>query len=176
MTDWQSIVDEHGKLVWRICYRLLGNDADAADCFQEVFISAMKTAKKVRIRSFPALLTRLSTLKAIDRLRQRVQRSKWQVCTDVLPDIESSDPGPAQEAEAQELAENLRIAMAKLPSNEAEVFYLNCFEGLSYRQIARQLGIKKNAVGVHIHRARQKLRQMLQAIIDEPEKRINYEE
>ena len=175
MTDWQSIVDEHGKLVWRICYRLLGNDADAADCFQEVFISAMKTAKKGRVRSFPALLSHLSTLRSIERLRQRIQRSKWQVCTDVLPDVECSSPGPAQEAEAQELAENLRMALAKLPSNEAEVFYLNCFEGLSYRQIAKQLGIKRNAVGVHLHRARQKLRQMLQAIIDEPEKRSDYE-
>lgn len=175
MTDWQSIVDEHGKLVWRICYRLLGNDADASDCFQEVFISAMKTAKKERVRSFPALLTRLSTLKSIDRLRQRHQRSKWQVSTHVLPDVECCGPGPVQQAESDELAENLRISLARLPSNEAEVFYLNCFEGLSYRQIAKQLGIKRNAVGVNLHRARQKLRQMLQAIIDEPEKRSNNE-
>lgn len=172
MTDWQSIVNEHSRLVWRISYRLLGNDADAADCFQETFISAMKTVQNGRVRSFPALLSHLASARAIDQLRQRMSRSKWQVRMDNLPDIESSDPGPSQQAEKNELAENLRIALARLPSKEAEVFYLNCFEGLSYRQIAAQIGIKKNAVGVYVHRARQKLRQILQ----ETEKRFNYEE
>ena len=34
MTDWKSIVHEHKRLVWHTVYRLLGNDADALDCFQ----------------------------------------------------------------------------------------------------------------------------------------------
>lgn len=171
MTDWQSIVDEHGGLVWRISYRLLGNDADAADCFQETFVSAIKTAQNGRVRSFAALLSHIASARAIDRLRQRSQRSKWQVNTADLGDIESSDPGPVDQVQASELAENLRIALARLPSKEAEVFYLKCFEGFSYRQIGQQLGIKKNAVGVYVHRARQKLRQMLM----EAETRYNYE-
>lgn len=172
VTDWQSIVSEHGKLVWRISYRLLGNDADAADCFQETFISAMKTAQNGRVRNFAALLSHIASARAIDRLRQRIKRSQWQVHSDSLLDVESLDPGPAQQVESQELAENLRIALAKLPSKEAEAFYLKCLEGFSYRQIARQLGIKKSAVGVYVHRAKQKLRQILQ----ENETRFNYEE
>lgn len=172
VTDWQSIVSEHGKLVWRISYRLLGNEADAADCFQETFVSAMKTAQNGRVRNFAALLSHIASARAIDRLRQRIKRSQWQVHTDNLHEIESSDPGPAQQAEAQELAENLRIALARLPSKEAEVFYLKCFEGFSYRQIGKQLGIKKSAVGVYVYRAKMKLRQILQ----EAETRFNYEE
>jgi len=31
--DWQLIVNEQGPLVWQTAYRLLGNEADAADCF-----------------------------------------------------------------------------------------------------------------------------------------------
>lgn len=172
MTDWQSIVDEHGGLVWRISYRLLGNDADAADCFQETFISAMKTAQNGRVRSFAALLSHIASARAIDRLRQRSQRSKWQVNTAELGDIESSDPGPAQQVEAQELAENLRIALARLPSKEAEAFYLKNFEGFSYRQIGKQLGVKTSAVGVYVHRAKMKLRQLL----EKSEGRFNNEE
>lgn len=148
MTDWRSIVDEHGGLVWRISYRLLGNEADAADCFQETFVSALKTSQNGRVRSFAALLSHIASARAIDRLRQRSKRSQWQVNSNNLLDVASSDPGPVDQAEASELAENLRIALAKLPSKEAEAFYLKNFEGFSYRQIGKQLGVKTSAVGV----------------------------
>jgi hypothetical protein len=43
MTDWSQVVQEHGPLVWRTAYRLLGNEADAADCFQRAFVFRITT-------------------------------------------------------------------------------------------------------------------------------------
>ena len=57
--NWQRIIDKHGAIVWQTAYRLLGNHADAADCFQETFICALEISKIQRVRHFPALLTRL---------------------------------------------------------------------------------------------------------------------
>ncbi len=62
VTDWQSIVDKHGGLVWQTAYRLLGNEADAADCFQEAFVSALEYASRHRIQNYSALLVKLTTL------------------------------------------------------------------------------------------------------------------
>jgi hypothetical protein len=42
MTDWQEIVRQNGPMVWRIVYRLLNQDADSRDCFQQTFLSAVE--------------------------------------------------------------------------------------------------------------------------------------
>jgi len=65
--DWQMIVKKHGPAVWQTAYRLLGNHTDAADCFQETFVSALKVSRKQRVRNFSALLVRLATMRAIDK-------------------------------------------------------------------------------------------------------------
>ncbi len=48
-----------------------------------------------------------------------------------------------------------------MPADQAEVFWLRTVEELSYEEIAEQMGIDANHVGVLLHRARQKLRQWL---------------
>jgi len=162
MIDWQSIINRHGPAVWQTAYRLLDNHADAADCFQETFISALEVSRRQRVRNFSALLARLATSRAIDQLRQRSRHCD--VCTDTadLAAISSANPGPAQQAQARELATKLRKALAHLPPQEAQVFCLRCLNDMSYRQIAKTLGIKSKTAGVLLHRARMKLRDFLE--------------
>ena len=159
VVDWQIIIEKHGSAVWQTAYRLLGNDADAADCFQETFISALKYSKRQHIRNFHGLLTRLATTRAIDQLRQRFQRTDCNVSKADWITIPSKNPGPVQMAQNQELIGNLRESLTKLPLAEAEVFCMRYLNDMSYRQIAKELGIKTNTVGVMLHRAKEKLRQ-----------------
>ena len=74
--DWQLIIKKYASVVWQTAYRLLGNDADAADCFQETFVSALEVSQRQRVRNFSALLARLATARAIDQLRRRFRNSK----------------------------------------------------------------------------------------------------
>jgi RNA polymerase sigma-70 factor (ECF subfamily) len=165
MIDWQSIINKHGPAVWQTAYRLLGNNTDAADCFQETFVSALEVSRRQRVRSFSALLARLATTRAIDRLRKRFRH--FQVCTDAadLAAVPSANPGPAQKAQSRELATRLRKALTQLPPQEAQVFCLRCLNDMSYRQIAKELGIKTKTTGVLLHRARKKLRDFLEVSI-----------
>jgi RNA polymerase sigma-70 factor (ECF subfamily) len=160
--DWPSIVKKHGPVVWRTAYRLLGNDADAADCFQETFISALEVSRNQHVRNYSALLTRLATARAIDRLRQRFRES--QVCTDAVgvDTISSGNPSPVQKLYAQELAIRLRETLSELPPQEAQVFCLRFLNDMNYRQIAKELGIKTNTAGVLLHRARAKLSELFE--------------
>lgn len=165
MIDWQSIINKHGPAVWQTAYRLLGNHADAADCFQETFVSALKVSRKQRVRNFSALLVRLATTRAIDRLRKRFRHS--QVSADVadLAAVPSANPNPVQQAQTRELATRLRKALTQLPQQEAQVFCLRYLNDMSYRQIAKELDIKGNTAGVLLHRARTKLRDFFEVSI-----------
>jgi RNA polymerase sigma-70 factor (ECF subfamily) len=157
--DWQIIIEKHGPAVWQTAYRLLGDKDDAADCFQDTFVCALELSQRQRIRSFSALLTRLATTRAIDQLRRRFRQSQCNAVSadwDVVP---STNPGPAQMAQQQELAARLRESLTQLPPQEAKVFCMRYLNDMSYRQIAKALGIKINAAGVLLHRARAKLRQ-----------------
>ena len=157
--DWQIIIEKHGPAVWQTAYRLLGNRTDAADCFQETFVCALELSRRQRIRNFSALLTRLATTRAIDRLRQRFRQPH---CSDAPADwaaVPSTNPGPVKLAQQQELAARLRESLTQLPPQEAQVFCMRYLNDMSYRQIAKALGIKINAAGVLLHRARAKLRQ-----------------
>jgi RNA polymerase sigma-70 factor (ECF subfamily) len=165
MIDWQSIINKHGPAVWQTVYRLLGNHADAADCFQETFISALEVSKRQRVRNFSALLVNLATSRAIDQLRRRFRKPRFCANKADLAAVPSSNPGPAQQLQTQELAVKLREALAQLPQQEAEVFCLRCLNDMSYRQIAKELGIKSKTAGVLLHRARMKLRDFLEVSI-----------
>jgi len=161
MTDWQTIVSRHSEAVWRTAYRLLGNEAEAADCFQETFVSALGVSRREPVRNWSALLQRVATTRAMDRLRSRLRDASRQGHLADWSTVPSPNPGPVQEAEAAELSGRLRRALADLPDGQAEIFCLRCLNQLSYRQIARQVGTSTAAVGISLYRTRRRLRELL---------------
>ena len=171
--DWQTVVTECGPLVWRTAYRLLGNHADAADCFQETFLAALELSRRQPVRNMSGLLVRLATTRAIDRLRQRGRHEHGQV--EGRDCDETGRRGPADEAQAQELVGQLREAIGQLPAQEAKVFCLRYLSEMSYRQIAGQLGIGINIVGVSLYRAKARLREALGAVQMDPDE-VSHEE
>jgi len=160
--DWQTIVTECGPLVWRTAYRLVGNHADAADCFQETFLAALELSRREPVRNMSGLLVRLATTRSIDRLRQRGRHEHGQA--DGRDCDGTGSTSPADEAQAQELVGQLREAIGQLPAQEAKVFCLRYLSEMSYRQIARHLGIGTNVVGVSLYRAKARLREALGAV------------
>ncbi|UCG57518.1 MAG: sigma-70 family RNA polymerase sigma factor [Phycisphaerales bacterium] len=162
--NWQVIIEEHGPIVWQTAYRLLGNHAETADCFQETFLCALDVSQRQRVRNFPALLVRLATTRAIDRLRERLRRSRHEPGFVERATVRRANPSPDRQAQLNELATTLRDALAELPSQEAKAFCLRYLNDMSYRQIARELHIKTNAAGVLLHRAKAKLRGLLDSL------------
>jgi len=161
MADWQTIVSRHSGPVWQTAYRLLGNREEASDCFQETFLTALELSRRQKVRNWPALLTRLCTCRAMDQLRKRLRGAGPASGLDDWSAVPCTNPGPVELAQAAELSARLRLALAKLPDQQAEVFCMRCLNDLSYRDIARQLGLTTSAVGVLLHRARSHLRELL---------------
>ena len=161
MADWQKIVSRNGGSVWQTAYRLLGDREEAADCYQETFLTALELSRRQKVRSWPALLTRLCTCRAMDQLRRRLRETHRVNGLDKWSSVASPNPGPVELAQASELSARIRLALTQLPDRQAEVFCMRFLNDLSYRDIARQLGIKNSAVGVQLHRARSRLQVLL---------------
>jgi RNA polymerase sigma-70 factor (ECF subfamily) len=169
VTNWEAIVAEHGCVVWETLWRLLGNRADAEDCFQETFVAAWKFSRREPVECWPALLCSLATTRAIDRLRERYRRgethqlhaaSKLMVGSSAT-DAVSTAAGPVEQAVAAELSERLRGAIGRHPEKQAEVFSLHVLSGWSQREVAARMKITENHVGVMILRAREQLQRLL---------------
>jgi RNA polymerase sigma factor (sigma-70 family) len=165
MTDWSSIVEQHGPLVWQTVYRLLIHEADAADCFQRVFLAAIQLEQKQPIRHWPALLKKLATARALDQLRSRYRHHQRM---QPLGEQNYVDPrlfDPGEHAIESELAEELRVALTELEPIAAEIFCLANLEGWSYEAIAEHWGMTSNHVGVLLNRTRAALRKKLYAYV-----------
>ena len=103
MVDWQVIIEKHGPVVWQTAYRLLGNHADAADCFQETFVSALEFCRRQRVRNFSALLARLATARVIDQFRRRFRRLRSETDPADWAALQSKNLSPAEQAQQKEL-------------------------------------------------------------------------
>jgi RNA polymerase sigma-70 factor (ECF subfamily) len=161
MPDWAEILSRDGPAAWRAAYRIVGNRADADECFQEACLAALNISRRQNVRQWSALLRRLAAARAMDRLRQRQRRRAREQVADI-GSLAGGDP-PSQRMEGQESADRLRTVLAKIPSQQAELFCLHCLEDWSYQEIADELGISTSRVGVLIHRARSKLAKLLAA-------------
>jgi RNA polymerase sigma-70 factor (ECF subfamily) len=127
---------------------------------QEAFVDALKLSRREEVKDWGALLTVLATRRGIGRLRQRKGRSAREARAD-WANVQSRTPAPNQRAEEAELSQHLREALARLPSRQAEIFWLHDVEGWSHEEVARELGISNANVRVSLHRAKARLRDLL---------------
>src|SRR5262245_6488576 len=127
MPEWEEILSRDGPPAWRAAYRITGNRADADECLQLACLDALRFARRARVRHWGALLRRLATTRAVDRLRERRRREGGRVVD--WESIETRDAPTARALEEAELAEQLRSALGRIAPRQAEVFCLHCLEG-----------------------------------------------
>lgn len=166
--EWEHIIEQHSSIVWRTVNRLIPETTDAADCFQRTFISAWELSQSESVRNWPALLRRLASARALERLRELARNRARHCEIPAAGVIDKRSNDPASDAEATELEGCLRIALAEIDPREAEVFCLACLEGMAYRAIGSQMGLSVNHVGVLLNRARSKLRSRLKSFVPNP--------
>ena len=169
-TDWVAeLADRHGRMVFGTAYRILGNPDDAEDALQDVFLRLLNSHGGAqtpdRVRDWGAYLRVAATRAAVDLLRRQ---SKWKRNHQPLrEEIEDEKLQPVDAVIAwQGKAQRLRRALARLPKRDAQVFVLRYVEQLSYEQIAAEMGLSVSHVGVILHRAQRRLRDILAPALD----------
>lgn len=160
--EWNEIINKYASVVWQHIYRLLGDYTESADCFSETFVGAWEFSRRHKIRNFEALLIQIATSKAINKIRCRIRRSKLYESGVDVKYAAGSYPEPIEQLYKRELANKLRNSLGRLPAKEAEVFCLRYLNNMSHRQIAKAIGVKTNTICVLLHRAKKKLRELIE--------------
>jgi RNA polymerase sigma-70 factor, ECF subfamily len=153
---FRVLVERHSRAVFRLAYRMTGNEQDAEDIVQETFLRAYKQMHRFDGRaSFGTWLYRIAANCSLDLLRARRVRGELQPGLDGAA---SSDPSPERVTRSKQLASMLDHALEQLSDAERTAFLLRHYEGCTIEEIAKVLGVRNSAAKHSVFRAVQKLR------------------
>ena len=123
--------------------RRLGSAADADDLVQEAYARAVEIERTHRIRHPQALLLRIAVRLVVDHARRAKRLSP-------LSDADAERIAAPAEQESEVLLKQIILA---LPPRLRDVFVLSRLAGLSYEQIARELGVSVKTVEARMSKA-----------------------
>ena len=162
MPTWAELVEEHADSVYRLAFRLSGNQQDAEDLTQETFMRVFRNLKSYKPGTFEGWLHRITTNLFLDMARHRAK-----IRMEALPEDYERVPGtemtPEQVYNVANLDPALQEALDEL-SPEFRVPVVLCdVVGMSHEEIGKTLGVKMGTVRSRIHRGRSQLRDSLEA-------------
>jgi len=161
LPSWEEIVRAHSGRVYRLAYRLTGNQHDAEDLTQEVFVRVFRSLSSYTPGTFEGWLHRITTNLFLDSARRR-QRIRFEGLGDeVAQRLPGSELTPAQAWDERHFDGDIQAALLGLPPDYRAVVVLCDIEGFSYEEIAATLGVKLGTVRSRIHRGRAQLRAAL---------------
>ncbi|WP_419924655.1 RNA polymerase sigma factor [Candidatus Poriferisocius sp.] len=148
---------------YSLAYRLTGNRDDAADVVQDAYVRAYRAIRRFRgDSSFSTWMYRITSNCASTHLSRRTRQRTEELSNDApIVDLRP-EQDPSLRAEAAVLRHNIDRAVRSLPERLRQVVILRDRHDLSHSEIAAELGITTSAAKVRLHRARQRLRTVLQ--------------
>lgn len=152
-------VDRHYKLVYQVAAGLLSDAAEAEDVTQETFTQYWQHGAEAEHTK--AWLIRVARNRCLDRLRRR-NRIEYRE-PESLPEASEHHDALAV-AELDELTERLRCAVESLPEPQRSIVLLFSLKGMSGKDCAETLGLSVNQVKVYLHRARSRLRGLMEPL------------
>lgn len=169
---FRTLVDRHSRSVFRLAYRMTGNEQDAEDVVQETFLRAYKQLSRYESRSsFSTWLYRIASNYSLDLIRMRKRHEDKRENDNeegrsVLDTVATPAPDPDRLVLSKEVGQRVTSAMNELSDLERSAFVLRHFEGLSIEEIGGMLGTSLNATKHSIFRAVQKLRRQLEPLVN----------
>ena len=162
----ESLVREHGRLVYRVAYSALRHPEDAEDVAQETFLRLLsQRAEWPRIRDMRAWLARVAWRLAADRLRQRPAPPAAAADID-LDQLLAAYPNAERLAASRQLMEVTGRLIQTLPPALRDPLLLSTLQELTSAQAGKALGIPEGTVRRRVREARQLLKEKLAAILE----------
>jgi RNA polymerase sigma factor (sigma-70 family) len=160
-----ELLRRHWDTAVFLAARVLGSADLARDAAQEAAIAAMTELSRLRSpERFGSWFCGI-TLNVSRRWRRQLRAE----VTGVAADPTASEPGPADAAEAADLAARIRRAVEALPSGQRDAVWLFYLQGLSHREVSAELGVSVGAVKARLHQARAALAPRLTGMLDTTE-------
>lgn len=157
---WQELVRDHSAQVYRLAYRLTGNQHDAEDLTQDVFVKVFKAIHTFQPGTLEGWLHRITTNLFLDQARRR-QRIRMDALSVAPESVWGSATGPEELHDDLELDADVSAALRALSPEQRVAVVLCDIEGLSYEEIAKVLDVKLGTVRSRLARGRAALRDAL---------------
>lgn len=179
---FSQLVLQYQQPIYNLCYRMLGNAAEAEDVAQEVFVKCFRAIHSFRgDSSLGTWLYRIGVnlcknrLKYLGRRRYDSTRALDDVAERAWSSTESTGvvmaealARPDQVLEGHRAERRVQRALASLDPEFRELLVLRDLEGLSYADVVRITGLAEGTVKSRLHRARAALRRAFEALEVEP--------
>ena len=162
MSGFDDLYRKHYRRVYSICLRMTGNVAEAEDLTQEVFLQLHRKLQSFRgDAAFTTWLHRLTVNHVLMHFRTRRVRSEVGTEDGEMPDqVDPDSDNPRAMPIVDQIA--LDTAIGKLPPGYRKVFVLHDVEGYEHEEIARILHCSSGTSKSQLHKARLRLRKLLQ--------------
>jgi RNA polymerase sigma-70 factor (ECF subfamily) len=163
---WEELVRQHTRRVYGLCYRFTGNDSEAQDLTQEVFLRIFRSLRSFRSTegSFVTWLARLTRNLLIDHYRRTRQERVTDSIEEQLPMLEehmAASARPEGLVAGREASEILQVALQKLSPELRETVILRDLQEMEYREIAQVLNVPEGTVKSRLNRGRAELARVL---------------
>jgi len=153
----------HHRRVYTLCLRMTQNEAEAEDITQDVFIVLLHKAGDYRAEaSFTTWLHRMTVNQVLMHFRRKKAKREEQAEDD------TEEPGTPLRSAGSRPAQlidriTLEDALSRLPPGYRAAFVLHDIEGYEHEEVARLLGCAVGTSKSQLHKARTKLRKLLNA-------------
>ena len=152
---FQILYAKYNNKVYRFCLRMLGDEAQAKDAFQETFIRVYEHRKDFHGKNFAAWLFTIARHTCLNFIRARKDHDSFDEVFHGKKTERQSDIG---------MKEYIESAIQMLPPAMREAIILREYEELTYQEISDVLGIDLSLAKVRVHRGRVLLRKLLKPL------------
>jgi RNA polymerase sigma-70 factor (ECF subfamily) len=174
---FRVLVERHSRNVYRLAYRMTGNQQDAEEVVQEAFLRAYQKLSQFASRAnFGTWVYRIAANYAIDRMRQRksedsnrqqpARETEEGAEVDLMSTIPDGAPSPERLAQSGQLAVQMRLALSQLTPAERTAFVMRHWGGSGIEEIADALKSSTSAAKNTVFRSVQKLRMALEPFVE----------
>ncbi|MEP7234283.1 MAG: RNA polymerase sigma factor [Ignavibacteriota bacterium] len=161
---FRTLYDAFERSLYIYCVRLLKNEVEAKDLFQDIWVRMYKMrGERIQVRRFSGLLFTVARNYCLNSIRDN--RGFNNLSLEDMP--EDSDVFlRSKDIENSDLRELLQKALSQLPFNQRESFILREYVGYNYTEIAEIMGTTAANVRARSHRARERLRTIVGAWLE----------
>lgn len=161
LASFEELVRQNSHWVYNLALRLTGSAADAADAAQEAWVKIYRNIGSYRGEA--AFSTWVYRIVVNTCLGERRRWRRWRPQQVLTPSMEDRlAAAPCDALERIELRLGIWDALDQLPESQRTLIVLRDLEDCTYREIATMVGCTPALVKSRLHRARQRLRSILE--------------
>jgi RNA polymerase sigma-70 factor (ECF subfamily) len=158
---FETLVNRHRQLTFNFIYRMVGNQANADDLYQDTWLKVLRNAHTYQPRAkFTTWLLQIARNTVLDHYKRENLRQHVSLDLRVANDekslasmVPSEGPQPEEVLLSREVTDEVQKAICRLPVKQQEALVLRIYHHLAYSEIAQLMGAPEGTAKYWVHEA-----------------------